>query len=165
MKLKILSILIFSFFGYQSHAVTNGLSLDLKNGIGYTIFLDRLWGGISLNAFERRFIDNQMVINPRIYANYNVCSHENLDFFVGADYSDDFGTRNDSTIDKHRLLAFNLGMTAKLTDKFRLSGWVNLWGVRDDLIYNSTAGARQFDTDANRQSFMDFGGLLLTYLF
>jgi hypothetical protein len=150
----------------HASAATHGLSLDLTHGIGYTIYGDYLWAGISLHASKgREFEDNQLVLSPRVYANYNFYTRGAADFFAGASYSDDFGMRRDSTTDKHRLGAVTLGLATKLNEQFRLAAWVNAWGVRDDLIYDEPNGTRYFAFHQNRQSFMDFGGLLLTYVF
>jgi hypothetical protein len=164
-RLKLFWIFVISVTSSVTFAMTNGLSVDLKNGIGYTMFLDRVWGGISLNASQHRFGDNQMVVSPRIYGNYDICGREGGSLFGGVSYSDDFGLRNDSIVNKNRLLAFTLGISAKVTEKFKIASWVNAVGIRDDLIYDPTTGRRYFDTNANRRSIMDFGGLLVTYLF
>lgn len=165
MKFKILTLLVLSSLGWQAPAITNGVSVDLKNGLGYTMFADRFWGGISLNAVHRRFVDNQIVVSPRVYANFNICEHQGVGFFTGASYADAFGLSNDRIINKPRIFALTLGLTSKIADNFRLSGWVNAWGVHEDLIYDSTTGRQVFDSSTNRRSYMDFGGLLLTYLF
>jgi hypothetical protein len=148
----------------MAHA-ESGISFDLKNGIGYTWLGERLWGGLSLNGSQRRFVDTQLVLSPRVYANYDICACAPGSFFVGVSYKDDFGTRYDRIIDKHRELALTAGATARLNEKFRLSAWVNALAAHDDLIYDSASDARFFDSSANRRTYFDFGGLMLTYLF
>lgn len=142
------------------------ISVDMGNGLGYTLLDDHpLWGGISLNAWNHRFGDNQIVIAPRAYVNYNFCNCDPGNFWVGVSYSDQIGTRHDCIIDKHRLLALTLGATANLNSKFRLSSWVNAVGFHDDLIYNSATNTRVFDSTANNRTILEFGGLMLTYVF
>jgi hypothetical protein len=165
--MKIISLVLLSSlsWGSVSHAVSHGASYDLNNGIGYTLLLEKFWAGLSLNAANKRFGDNQIVVSPRVYANYTFCTHENIGLFHGVSYSDTFGLRYDSIIDKHRVLALTGGVAAKVLPQFQVSTWVNIIGMHEDEVYDSTLGHRSYDTSSNRRTFFEFGGLLLTYIF
>lgn len=123
-----------------------------------------MWGGLSLHASQDRFSDNQVILKPSVYANYNLRDGEVANFFAGVSYSDRFGLRNDHVIDKIRLLAFTAGVVGNISEKLRVSSWANVWGIHEELNYNPDSGNRRFG-DANRQTFMEFGGLMLTYIF
>ena len=143
----------------------HGLSADLGHGVGYTYLAENAWGGISVDATKRRFEDTQLILHPRAYVNYQFHRVERIGFFGGLGYQDDFGLRNDALVDKHRVFSLTAGLSATIVENFMISTWLNVWAIRDDLYYDPANRMKHFDVSRNQQSFGDFGGLLLTYIF
>lgn len=168
MKTKLFTLFVLLLSMPSAFGLSHGVSYDLNNGIGYTAMGEKLWGGISVSTATRRFDDNQMVLNTRFYGNYKVCEQGKVASFLGGSYTDRFGLKNDSMVDKHRVLALTMGISAKVLENLQLATWVNVWAAHENLPYNSTTQRREFtdtNSDQNRQTLFDFGGLMATYIF